>query len=186
VLLAAALAALALPAAAARYAVRIDGAVINLSGFIEIGATGTFALADFDAAVTSFSITASNNGVDPFTFTESDSSFASGSPTGASSITMTVTADGIALLSASDATRAINTDIFLVTDGFVGGARPNLIYTNRFARYLKDGGSVYSDDFGSSPRVFATAAPVPLPAAGALYPALLLAVLGMARLRRVG
>jgi hypothetical protein len=174
------------PAAqAARYDVAVDGAVVDLTGFIEIDATGDFSLDAFDAALSAFEITASANGADPFTFTEADATFASGAP--GASISVAVGGGRIALISASAETRPVANDLFLSSDSLVGGVgsggpRPNLIYTTVYARYLSGTSGVYEDDFGPSPFVLATVAPVPAPPAFALLASALLA--GGAALRR--
>jgi hypothetical protein len=177
---------LAPAAQAARYDVAVDGAVVDLTGFIEIDATGNFSLDAFDAALSAFEITASANGADPFTFTEADATFASGAPGAAASISVAVGGgdrpDQRQRGNPAGGQRPVPLVGFPRRRSRKRRPRPNLIYTTVYARYLSGTSGVYEDDFGPSPFVLATVAPVPAPPAFALLASALLA--GGAALRR--
>ncbi|WP_081535861.1 hypothetical protein [Rhodovulum sp. P5] len=180
-------------ASAATYYVAIDGAQIDLSGTVEIDGTGVFELADFDALLSSFSITVSNNGINPFEFTDANSTFGLAPPVTPDS-TITVTATEIYVISTSSRTGNASDDVLLATDDLHEGVRPNLIYNNDHARYIvhEDGqpdatAEIYFDDFGPSPFILATTTPpldVPLPAGGVIYATALVAGMAAGSKRR--
>lgn len=68
--------ALALPASAGTiYNINFNGSVVDLSGFIETDAVGTFSPTAFDSLITNYSILGSWNGFAPFTFTKANSTW---------------------------------------------------------------------------------------------------------------
>jgi hypothetical protein len=105
------------------YNVNFDGANIDLFGFIKTSATGTFSSTAFDALVTDFSITASQNGADPFTFTRLNSTWG---PAGfGSDVSITVDGSTIAL-SAPTGSTINSANAFLLANTLTNGARENL------------------------------------------------------------
>lgn len=185
--------ALGLPAGSvqgATYHIDIDGPVIDLSGTLEIGTTGTFALGEFDALVSSYAISVSNDGANAFLFTDANSSFGLAPPV-TPSISVIVTATDIVLSSTSSYAGDRSDDILLASDDFVDGVRPNVIYNTDHVRYFTHAPGApyasavtYRDDFGAEPLAFATTTPpgtVPLPAGAVLYVPLVIGLWAMAR-----
>src|SRR5215467_10250673 len=105
---------LAVPASASTiYSIDFDGATVDLSGFIEVDAVGSFTPAEFDAAVLNYSITASNNGAAVYTFTAANSTFG---PSGFGG-DVTITADGTVIgLSSVATTTFFEPSVFLLAD----------------------------------------------------------------------
>ncbi|WP_299725480.1 hypothetical protein [uncultured Tateyamaria sp.] len=115
--------ALAAPAYAATYNISFDGSFVDLSGTIDISTTGSFDPAGFDAVVTGYSITATTDGTNPFTFTETNSTFGPGTGT-----TITVSATDI-ILSTSETNRLALATLFLAADVATNNTRENLRLT---------------------------------------------------------
>jgi len=172
---------------AINYNVSFDGPVIDLSGFIETNAVGTFSSTAFDALVTDFSITASANGAAPFVFTSANSSWggAFDSAFGAN-VSVSVAASAIELLAPlGDINSADN--VFLIADNPTNFVIENLSVTSTQLRYRlprPPDGVIF--DTVSNPFVLATAqqvSAVPLPAALPLF-GTGLAVMGFVGWRR--
>jgi hypothetical protein len=60
------------------YNINFNGSTVDLSGFIETDALGTFSPTALDSLISNYSILASWNGANPFTFTKANSTWGEG------------------------------------------------------------------------------------------------------------
>jgi hypothetical protein len=164
------------------YNVNFNGATVDLTGTIQVSAFGMFSALAFNANAVSYSITASNNGLTPFTFTNANSTWG-GFGTGTNvSINATPT---LLQLSSTEGDVNLNLNVFLIANVVANGAQENLRYFNGnlgFRRESLQNGVVYEQV--SEPFVLGTATVVPEPGTYALLGTGLL-LLAAIRRRRV-
>lgn len=150
----------AVPASAGTiYSINYDGTNVDLFGFIEIDAIGSFTPAAFDAAVLDYSITASNNGAAIYTFTAANSTFG---PSGFGG-DVTILVDGTVIGLSSVATVSFfEPSVFLLADVVTNGARENLRLSTTELSYRTP--NPPNDFFSENVDVPFTLATVPEPA----------------------
>ena len=148
------------------YNVNFNGLTIDLSGFIVVNSTGSFTPTTFDAALADYSITATNNGIAPFLFTLTNSTWG-GSFGG--NVNITISATQIVLNAPTGAT-SDGGNLFLVADATTNGARENLrLYDDQLGYREPNPPSFSIFETVPTSFVLATAAPVPEPASWALW-----------------
>lgn len=123
--------------AQAIYDVNFNGGIIDLIGTIQVASFGLFSSSAFDANVIAYSLTASNNGANPFTFTESNSTW--GSAPYPAYVSLTATA-GVLTLTAPNGGNFESTNGLLLSDApQPDGARPNLRFYSFYLGYRPTG-----------------------------------------------
>ena len=149
------------------YNVNLDGANIDLIGTIETNILGTFTLDQFHASLTGFDFTASNNGANPYQFTDAGSTFGLGSRGNRVSVTVTVSE----ILFSTTNANPVRSGQFLTANTRTNNVRENLLLTSTLLRYRQPSTSSTARVFDnvSDPLVFASVLPVPVPPPLALF-----------------
>ena len=110
------------------YTVQYDGSNLDLSGFLDLGATGIMSASAFDAALIDYSLTASVNGAASFTFTKANSTF--GASGFGDAVEFDVTSASVSLLNTLNSSFFSSASLFLDADAVQpNGFIPNLRLT---------------------------------------------------------
>lgn len=183
VLAAAALLAAAPAQSAVVYSVSYDGAKIDLNGSITVNSLGSFSASAFDANVLSYSITASNNGLATYVFTDVNSTWG---PTGTGDyVTITALADTLSIVANSDGPNGSDY-LFLIADVVTNGARENLrLFEDQFGFRMPAPSSILVFDTVNTPFVIGNSRnDVPEPSTLALIGLALAGVAASSRQRK--